>query len=122
MGIKKITLNESEILSIHKEFNELLNTYKDFNQFYGRVMRMEDNLEIVESIDFYDENEIKLKVLYKNEYVFEVAMICPTQQCNNNWDCIESMWVFCDDGSILGEYYEINLHDLVLYKEVKLKE
>lgn len=122
MNTANIKLNEQEVITAYKDFQALLNTYKDFNQFYGRVMRMEDDLELVESIDFYTENEIKLKVLYKQEYVFEVGMICPSQQCNNNWDYIDSMWVFCDDGSTWSEFHEINLHDLVLYKEVKLKE
>ena len=122
MENKDIKLNESEILSAYNEFNNLLRTYRSFNQFYGKVMRMEDNLEIIDSIDCYSENEIKLKVLYKQYYIFEVGMVSPHQQLNKNWDYIDSMWVYCEDGSTFGEFYEINLHDLVLYKEVKLSE
>lgn len=122
MKTKDINLNESEILSAYKDFKNLLGTYKDFNQFYGKVMRMCDDLEIIESIDFYSENEIMLKVLYKQYYIFEVGMISPHQQRSDRWDYIDSMWVYCDDGSTFGEFYEINLHDLVLYNEVKLSE
>jgi hypothetical protein len=118
---KNIKLNESEILSAYKEFNDLLGTYKSFNQFYGKVMRMEDNLEIIESLDFYDDNNIMIKVLYKQYYLFEVGMLLPSERITDNWGYIDSMWVFCEDGSKFGEYYEINLHDLVLYNEVKLK-
>ena len=120
METKDIKLNESEILSAYKEFKNLLGTYKDFNQFYGKVMRMCDDLEIIDSIDCYCENEIMLKVLYKQYYIFEVGML--TEHLTERWDYIDSMWVYCDDGSTFGEYYEINLHDLVLYNEVKLSE
>jgi hypothetical protein len=120
MEKKDIKLNESEILSAYKEFKDLLGTYKSFNQFYGKVMRMKDNLEIIDSIDCYSENEIMLKVLYKQYYVFEVGMLI--ERLTDRWDYIDSMWVYCEDGSTFGEYYEINLHDLVLYNEVKLSE
>lgn len=120
MEKKDIKLNESEILSAYKEFNDLLGTYKSFNQFYGKVMRMEDDLEIIDSIDCYSENEIMLKVLYKQYYIFEVGMLI--EHLTDRWDYIDSMWVFCEDGSKFGEFYEINLHDLVLYNEVKLSE
>lgn len=119
MNTKDIKLNESGILSAYKKFKDLLGTYKSFNQFYGKVMRMEDNLEIVGSIDWYQDNEIMLKVLYKKEYIFEVGLLYSSR--TNRWDYIESMWVFCNDGSTFGEFYELNLHDLELYKEVKLK-
>jgi hypothetical protein len=117
---KNIKLNESKILSAYKEFNDLLGTYKSFNQFYGKVMRMEDDLEIIDSIDCYSENEIMLKVLYKEYYIFEVGMLI--EHLTDRWDYIDSMWVYCEDGSRFGEFYEINLHDLVLYNEVKLSE
>jgi hypothetical protein len=111
--------NESEIISTYKEFNNLLGTYKSFNQFYGKVMRMEDNLEIIDSIDCYSENEIMLKVLFKQYYIFEVGMAI---QQIYRWDYIDSMWVYYEDNSTFGDFYEINLHDLVLYNEVKLSE
>ena len=120
MEKKDIKLNESEILSAYNEFNDLLGTYKSFNQFYGKVMRMQDDLEIIDSIDYYSENEIMLKVLYKQYYIFEVGML--TAPLTNRWDYIQSMWVYCEDDSTFGEFYEINLHDLVLYNEVKLSE
>lgn len=119
MNTKDIKLNESEILSTYKEFNDLLGTYKSFNQFYGKVMRREDNLEIIDSIDCYSENEIMLKVLYKQYYIFEVGMAI---QQIHRWDYIDSMWVYYEDNSTFGDFYEINLHDLVLYNEVKLSE
>ena len=105
--------------STYKEFNDLLGTYKSFNQFYGKVMRREDNLEIIDSIDCYSENEIMLKVLYKQYYIFEVGMAI---QQIYRWDYIDSMWVYYEDNSTFGDFYEINLHDLVLYNEVKLSE
>ena len=115
----EIPIPNNEISRIYKEFKTLLGTYKSFNQFYGKVMRMEDNLEIIDSIDCYSENEIMLKVLYKQFYIFEVGMLI--EHLTDRWDYIDSMWVYCEDGSKFGEYYEINLHDLVLYNEVKLK-
>lgn len=117
----EIPIPHNEISGIYKEFSELLKTYKSFNQFYGKVMRMDDNLEIVESLDFYEDNNIMIKVLYKQYYLFEVGMLLPSERITDNWGYIDSMWVFCEDGSKFGEYYEINLHDLVLYNEVKLK-
>jgi hypothetical protein len=119
MNTKDIKLNESEILSAYKKFKDLLGTYKSFNQFYGKVMRREDNLEIIDSIDCYSENEIMLKVLYKQYYIFEVGMAI---QQIYRWDYIDSMWVYYEDNSTFGDFYEINLHDLVLYNEVKLSE
>lgn len=116
----EIPIPHHEISGIYKEFNDLLGTYKSFNQFYGKVMRMEDDLEIIDSIDYYSENEIMLKVLYKQYYIFEVGML--TAPLTNRWDYIQSMWVYCEDGSRFGEFYELNLHDLVLYNEVKLSE
>jgi hypothetical protein len=117
----EIPIPHNEISKIYKEFKDLIGTYKSFNQFYGKVMRMEDNLEIIESLDFYDDNNIMIKVLYKQFYLFEVGMLLPSERITDNWGYIDSMWVFCEDGSKFGEYYEINLHDLVLYNEVKLK-
>lgn len=117
----EIPIPHNEISRIYKEFSDLLKTYKSFNQFYGKVMRMDDNLELVESLDFYEDNNIMIKVLYKQYYLFEIGMLLPSERITDNWGYIDSMWVFCEDGSKFGEYYEINLHDLVLYNEVKLK-
>lgn len=116
----EIPIPHNEISRIYKEFKDLIGTYKSFNQFYGKVMRMEDDLEIIDSIDCYSENEIMLKVLYKQYYIFEVGMLI--EHLTDRWDYIDSMWVYCEDGSRFGEFYEINLHDLVLYNEVKLNE
>ena len=117
----EIPIPHDEIRRVYNEFRELIKTYKSFNQFYGKVMRMDDNLELVESLDFYEDNNIMIKVLYKQFYLFEVGMLLPSERITDNWGYIDSMWVFCEDGSKFGEYYEINLHDLVLYNEVKLK-
>ena len=116
----EIPIPHNEIRRVYKEFRDLIKTYKSFNQFYGKVMRMQDDLEIIDSIDCYSENEIMLKVLYKQYYIFEVGMLI--EHLTDRWDYIDSMWVYCEDGSTFGEFYEINLHDLVLYDEVKLSE
>ena len=60
-----------------------------------------------------------VKVLYENMFIFEVGLV---PNPNSEWDYIDSMWIWCDDGGKFGEYYEINLHDLILYKEVKFTE
>ena len=92
MNTKDIKLNESEILSAHKKFKDLLGTYKSFNQFYGKVMRMDDNLEIIESLDFYEDNNIMIKVLYKQYYLFEVGMLLPSERITDNWGYILRRW------------------------------
>lgn len=111
--------NEEAILNKYEEFHKLLGTYSSFNRFYGSARLCQNGLEIIEDLDFYDENEIMIKVLYGNMFIFEVGLV---PNPNSEWDYIDSMWIWCDDGSTFGEYYEINLHDLILYKEVKFTE
>ena len=68
----------------------------------NKVMRMDDNLELVESLDFYEDNNIMIKVLYKQYYLFEVGMLLPSERITDNWGYMDLMWVFCEDGSKFG--------------------
>lgn len=119
MAVIKPFYSKETILAKYEEFHKLLGTYSSFNRFYGDASMCNNNLEIRGDIDWYDDNEIKIKVAYDSSLLFEVGL---RPNPDTKWDYIDSMWVWCDDETSFGDYYEINLHDLVLYKEVKFTD
>lgn len=118
MAVIKPFYSKETILAKYEEFRKLLGTYSSFNRFYGDASMCYNNLEIRGDISWYDDNEIKIKVAYENALLFEVGL---KQNPDTEWYYIDSMWVWCNDASF-GNYYEINLHDLALYKEVKFTD